>query len=413
MSSHNFLRESVSLTLIQGEEKIDRSAIIRALGDLIPVSEIDSLGNIGNFNEWFVILKTCSAREGLLKFHQLAVGNQLFGISEPYQHTKLIRLMNIPPTVSDADIRNITSKWGGNILTIDNEKLPHLYEGIKTFVRRIRIRFSCQQDEQNIPFSIRYNGLNIIVYLEGRKKVCYRCKQTGHVQAECSIPKCRNCHVVGHDDPSCRLRHTYATAVLSTPNNQPITPALNEPSGWNASDVASNQQKTSAIRQERIKKCYICDKVGHLRRDYPERDIVTIQSNEPVDNREENKLEEEHIELSSSDDDQHDESETIMTMNDWNDLEVSSSDSEPPIEIQSTIDETLNPIGIADIPQVNQGNDTTDHRESYDKYKNPKRGLADRSLDSEPDIMIKKTNVNGLSSSTLEANEDSEIENQR
>lgn len=410
MSSHNLLRESVSLTLIQGEEKIDRTAIIRALGDLIPVNDVDSLGNLGDYNEWFVICKTSSAREELLKTSELKVGDQVFNISEPYKHVKMIRLMNIPPTVPDADVRTVVSKWGGTVISIENEKMPHPYEGIKTFVRRIRVRFSCQQEEEKVPFSIRYNGLNITVYLEGRKKVCYRCKQTGHVQTECSIPKCRNCHVVGHDDPSCRLRHTYATAVLSTPSNQMITPTLIERSSLKFSNVVMNQQVNPVIHQERIRKCFTCKKVGHLRKDCPERNTGTIILNQPVVNNEENKLNEEPIELSSCDDDEHhDESEMFTTMNEQNDLRINSP--EPIFENQPMIDEILNPTGIVSMPQVNPNNDTINHRELYDKYKNTKRCLADRSLDSEPDLSTKKINVKDLSSSTLDVNEDSIIGN--
>jgi hypothetical protein len=51
-----------------------------------------------------------------------------------------------------------------------------------TFVRRIRIRFSSRQDEDNVPINIRFSEFNVLVQLEGRQKVCYRCKKAGHLK---------------------------------------------------------------------------------------------------------------------------------------------------------------------------------------------------------------------------------------
>ena len=80
------------------------------------------------------------------------------------------------------------------VLNIDCERLPRPYEAIKSFVRRIRIRFSCRQDESKVPISVRFSGLSFSVQLESRQKVCYRCKQTGHTKATCAKIKCQKCH---------------------------------------------------------------------------------------------------------------------------------------------------------------------------------------------------------------------------
>ena len=69
----------------------------------------------------------------------------------------MIRLLNVPPSVSDEDIRSIALNWAGVVLNVDSERLPHLFEEIKTFVRRIRIRFSSRQDEDKVPISISFS----------------------------------------------------------------------------------------------------------------------------------------------------------------------------------------------------------------------------------------------------------------
>ncbi|CAF4750573.1 unnamed protein product, partial [Rotaria magnacalcarata] len=52
------LQEAVGLTLIKGDDRIDRSAIIAAIGKIVPVADLESFGNLGDQNKWFIIFKT-------------------------------------------------------------------------------------------------------------------------------------------------------------------------------------------------------------------------------------------------------------------------------------------------------------------------------------------------------------------
>ncbi|CAF3973998.1 unnamed protein product, partial [Rotaria sp. Silwood1] len=161
MPVHELLREAVLLTLIRGSERIDRTAIITALGQITTITDIDSLGNLGDLSEWYVIFKTKTARLDVLKVPELKIGDQIFFISEPYKHVKIVRLLNLPTSVPDEDIRTIASNWGGIVLSVDAERLPRPFEAIKSFVRRVRIRFSSRQDEDKVPISCRFGGFNV------------------------------------------------------------------------------------------------------------------------------------------------------------------------------------------------------------------------------------------------------------
>lgn len=119
-------------------------------------------------------------------------------------------MLNILPSVSDDEIRDAASKWDGTIISVEPERLPQPYDMIKAFVRRVRMKFNTKKDEERVPISIRLNGLSIPVQLEGRMKVCYRCKQAGHIKAECTIVKCGKCYQLGHDDDSCAGKRSYA-----------------------------------------------------------------------------------------------------------------------------------------------------------------------------------------------------------
>lgn len=293
MPAHQLLREAVLLTLIKGDDRIERTAIIVAIGRLIPVTDIDSLGNLGNFSEWYLILNSTSAREEDLKNDQLQVGDQVFMISEPYKHVKLIRLLNVPPSVSDEDIRSIVSNWGESVLSIDSERLPRPYETIKTFIRRIRVRFSCRQDEDKVPFSIKYNSFTFPVQPEGRGKVCYRCKKAGHIKAMCTILKCQKCYQLGHDDPSCQQRKSYATAAMSTPSDaDPISSPAEQASLIGLPTLTERATNAPALPHPKLPVCRTCKQMGHKRKDCPQRENPFNQLNEHGGNNQADSVEE-------------------------------------------------------------------------------------------------------------------------
>lgn len=158
MTSHQLLQESVALTLVNGNDRIDRTAIIAAIGKIVPVNDVESFGNLGDLNKWFIIFKTTSSKEKLLTLEHLKVNDQTFAIHKPYREVKLIRLLNIPTSISDDEVREIASKWSGTVVSVECEKLPRPYSSIKTFVRRIRMKFSSPNDEQKIPISIKISG---------------------------------------------------------------------------------------------------------------------------------------------------------------------------------------------------------------------------------------------------------------
>lgn len=434
MSSHSLLRESVALTLIQGSEIIDRSAIIQCLSQLIQLDDIDSLGNLGDMNEWFVICKSTQARDQLLNSTELKVNDQIFSIGEPYKNIKLIRLTNIPPTVPDDDVRSIVTKWGVNILNIVNETMPHPHEGIKTFVRRVQVRLAEKQDELKIPISVKHKGLNILVHLEGRKKVCFRCKKSGHVKADCPIPVCQKCKGVGHDDPGCRLRHSYATAVLSTASNIiNSTLSTNDtvkekpvPSG-NKSVRTGAQQASEVAIPVKPKLCHHCKVPGHLRKhcpqwakklNEPDKTMETSEEKPPeiISDETSERIEDEQISTPDSADEFHAEDDLTdeSRAEDDRGTEVHADKGR---SLSFVIEEgNINSISsiktVVVQDEITKLTDTGNIIELENEHKSSKRGLADRSLDSEPELFIKKINKNDSTSLKHDSLEDGQIENQ-
>lgn len=386
MAVHQLLRESVLLTLIKGDDRIDRMAIINALGQLVPVSDIDSLGTLGNFSEWYVIVNSKDARQDILKNVELTVGEQVFMISEPYKHVKTIRLLNVPPSVSDEEIRAIVSSWGGTVLNVECERLPRPYEAIKSFVRRVRIRFSCRQDESKVPISVRSNGLSFAVQLEGRQKVCYRCKQAGHTKATCEAIICQKCHELGHDDSNCqRGKRSYATVTASTPG-EANPPSIRDEQATPDPGLTFTDQRInlpSLPKQQRVLVCRKCKQVGHKKKECPQLPTPSLQT-EKLDKNDQHNMVEDTQQASSE----------CPVVNQEQEKENNASSAE--LTQTTTIDESENVTTFASSLQ---------HRIMYEAYKNPnnefKRTCADRSIDSDFDTDPKKQHTHDSSSSMI------------
>ncbi|CAF4820888.1 unnamed protein product [Rotaria socialis] len=212
MLRYQLLQEVVGLTLIKGDDRSDRSAIIAAIGKIVPVADLESF-----------------------ELENLLVNEQTFAIHKPYREVKLIR---------------------GTVINIECETLPRPYSNIKTFVRRVRIKFASHDAEQKVPLSIKIVGISVPVLLEGRLKVCYRCKESGHVKSECNKLKCQICYEIGHDDPTCNKQRTYAN-VASTSTTPLITPRI---------DVQVAKE-TPVVNKTQLKTCYRCKQPGHVQKD--------------------------------------------------------------------------------------------------------------------------------------------------
>lgn len=430
MPAHQLLRESVLLTLIKGSEKIDRAALITALAEVTAVTEIDSFGSLGNFQEWYVIFKTPTARGAALRATELKVGDQVFLISEPYKHVKTVRLFSLPTTVSDDEIRSLASQWGGTVLSVEAERLPQPFHAIKTFVRRVRIRFANRQDEEKVPLSIRISGLAVTVQLEGRQKVCFRCNKAGHVKAECRMPKCRGCNQLGHDDPACTLKRSYAAATASTPANVDVTPSRLVGASV-STQVEVRSENTPKEKEQQVRRCRKCKQVGHSRKECqlaksvarPAKQTDEQQRETPVQVRDEptNGIGEKtpasaaaDVEASESPrlraNEAKEKPDIVQTNPAGKPQAAAAEEANQRMDLDEKEETTSEAEGS------NGQTDTVsalEHRAMYEAYKNPsnelKRAIADRSIDSDAGGDAKKQHTCDSSFSLPEGSDEGEI----
>ncbi|CAF3959989.1 unnamed protein product [Adineta steineri] len=78
IAQHHLFQESVALTLTKGNDRIDRNAVIKVIGRYIPVEDVDSFGNLGDHDKWFIIFKSSASKEKFLTLENLEVDDQVF-----------------------------------------------------------------------------------------------------------------------------------------------------------------------------------------------------------------------------------------------------------------------------------------------------------------------------------------------
>ncbi|CAF1580880.1 unnamed protein product [Rotaria magnacalcarata] len=399
MSRYQLLQEAVGLTLIKGDDRIDRSAIIAAIGKIVPVADLESFGNLGDQNKWFIIFKTNLSKMKFLELENLIVNEQTFAIHKPYREVKLIRLLNVPTAISNDYVRDITSKWGGTVINIECETLPRPYSNIKTFVRRIRIKFASHDAEQKVPLSIKIVGINVPVLLEGRLKVCYRCKESGHVKSECNKLKCQICYEIGHDDPACNKQRTYAN-VASASTTPLITPRI---------DVQVTRETPVVNKtQLKIKTCYRCKQPGHVQKDCIFNHNGVVHHSTPIPDDENNSMNstptvvDNHFDLDGP---------QLITMNDCDEPNLLAKEtiSCEKRQQQNRTTTTIDPVVLSNDNTMIQGPINILNAESYKMYKEGRNVLKRPFHDDHHTIVKDKKTEHHPSSLPDRMREDGEI----
>lgn len=85
------------------------------------------------------------------------------------------------------------------------------------------------------------------------------CKQAGHIKSECIVKKVPRCYEIGHDDPYCTKRRTYADAINSALAEPDTTPPA----------VARPRADTLREVQLPVPKCRACKQPDHTKTNGP------------------------------------------------------------------------------------------------------------------------------------------------
>ncbi|CAM4980359.1 unnamed protein product [Rotaria socialis] len=130
-----------------------------------------------------------------------------------YKHVKIVRLLNLPTSVPDEDIRTIASNWGGSV---DAERLPRPFKAIKSFKR------SYATAVVSTPLDVGHTAPPINQLDVAREVTACAPMVNSSLILSKRLPYCRKCKQQGHNKQDCP-RHTISSnKVMINDDNEQI-----------------------------------------------------------------------------------------------------------------------------------------------------------------------------------------------
>ena len=185
---------------------------------------LECLGPLSRNAEWYI---TLSNEESKLK-----IINEVIKVNGKYGHflpagtsEYRARIHWLPRWIDNSTLWEALQNYKGlEVKQITSDKstinlnpninLRHSFIGPRSVIIRT-------DKIDNIPHIIKIKDpifgeeREALVTVPHRPPLCLRCKQAGHMRAECATPYCTGCRQFGHREPECKSTGTYARAAGS------------------------------------------------------------------------------------------------------------------------------------------------------------------------------------------------------
>lgn len=194
-----------------------RMDLISALAKYMQLEQLEALGTAKFNNVWEATLCTKTAADRLLTYGNINVG-EVSGRLTSMDATRLkVRIHWMPYWVPNKVLDTVLRKQlpeGAVLEGIGTEKSSIKgAQHVATLVRFALVKYPGNPGDlpHLLNLHVEEQVLEVLLTIQGRKPVCLRCKQVGHVRQTCDAPYCVGCRGYGHSKEECRNR--FAAAV--------------------------------------------------------------------------------------------------------------------------------------------------------------------------------------------------------
>lgn len=190
--------------------------IITSVARIVNLNEIYSVQHMGS-NNYQVTVNSRAAATTLIQFKSIHLGDQVVPLVPVGPLATNVTCLFLPSSVPD-DALTQALRNHGTITEIRHGTFKS-QPSVRTGTRYVTIRM---KEENPVPNYIRVGGHRAVFDYPGVKRVCRRCKQEGHIGAECAAPFCERCGIYGHPTEPCdlpcrRCSAPHATTSCPTP----------------------------------------------------------------------------------------------------------------------------------------------------------------------------------------------------
>ncbi|KAM7301768.1 hypothetical protein ISCGN_017285 [Ixodes scapularis] len=160
---------------------------------------------------WMVTLKSSSAKQKLVSAGTIEAKGRRCLVVDPEKNEVRIKLHWIPFHLPDDNVRKALEPYGKVTEVARETWRVSGFEGVQSTTRIARLTLKEGVTIEQLPHQLRMPGCTALVLAPGRAPLCLRCRRTGHIRRECSVPRCDSCRRFGHTTEDCR--RTYADAA--------------------------------------------------------------------------------------------------------------------------------------------------------------------------------------------------------
>ncbi|KAG0410590.1 hypothetical protein HPB47_012290, partial [Ixodes persulcatus] len=129
-------------------------------------------------------------------------------VVDPEKNEVRVKLHWIPFHLLDDNVGRAVEPYGKVTEVTRETWRVNGFKGVQSTTRIARLTLKEGVTVEQLPHQLRMPGCTALVLAPGRAPLCLRCRRTGHIRRECSVPRCDSCRRFGHTTEDCR--RTYA-----------------------------------------------------------------------------------------------------------------------------------------------------------------------------------------------------------
>ncbi|CAN8025400.1 unnamed protein product, partial [Ixodes persulcatus] len=189
---------------------ISADDLIDGVFAIVGLPEIFSAQHLGGTN-FQVVVNTRAAALKRREAGSVSIANQSVPIVPTGPQVTNVTCLFLPTFVRNDQLVQALAPYG-KVIDVSNATY-HRTATVKTGTRFIRMEM---KEANPLPNFLRVAGHRATFDYRGLKRVCRRCRQEGHVRAQCTTGYCDRCGVFGHPTEDCtancrRCGGTHAT----------------------------------------------------------------------------------------------------------------------------------------------------------------------------------------------------------
>ncbi len=221
------------------------------------INSIQSIGTEGNSCDWYIVVSTMAVFNKLITAGQMLIRGKMARVEDPSNMYVTGNLFWLPDQYPDRAVVDTLAKYVEVVNITRQHSSNNTFGHSRTGVRTVTFKTSQIQmrEEGFIPHVIYFHEYESaqgaykprgLFTFPGRKPICLRCHETGHMAKQCRAWQCRHCGKLGHRSEECYYarasKPSYADILRERPD------MLDEPQAHGSNDCPPSEEPWTVVQ---------------------------------------------------------------------------------------------------------------------------------------------------------------------